>query len=164
MLTGRLKDHPDDVVLRAALADFYIASKKYDLAIAEETRLLAERANDPVALNNLAWLSQQAGDLAKAREFAEKAAAIAPNSGAIADTLGWVLLAQGDTAKALTHLEAASAATPGNPDIRYHLAVALGRAGRPADARAVLEKLLGSGAPFPNKADAEKLLDELKRG
>ncbi len=164
VLTGHLKDRPDDIVMRAALADFYIASKKYDLAIAEETRLLAEHAADPVALNNLAWLYQQVGDLAKAREFAEKAAAAAPNSGAIEDTLGWVLLAQGDTEKALSRLQAASAASPGNLDIRYHVAVALGKAGRPADARAVLENLLSSGTPFPTKADAEKLLDELKKG
>jgi putative PEP-CTERM system TPR-repeat lipoprotein len=164
VLTGRLKDRPDDLVIRAALADFYISNKKFDLAIAEETRLLAERADDPAALNNLGWLYQQVGDLAKAREFAEKAAAIAPTNGAIADTLGWVLLAQGDTEKALSRLEAASAAAPGNPDIRYHVAVALGRAGRPADARAILEKLLDSGASFTSKADAQKLLDELKRG
>jgi putative PEP-CTERM system TPR-repeat lipoprotein len=164
VLTGHLKDHPDDTLMRAALADFYIASKKFDPAIAEETRLLAERANDPAALNNLAWLYQQVGDLPKAREFAEKAAAVAPNSGAIADTLGWVLLAQGDTEKALSHLEAASAASPGNSEIRYHVAVALGKAGRPADARAVLEKLLSSGASFTSKEDAQKLLDELKRG
>ncbi|HVB15675.1 MAG TPA: tetratricopeptide repeat protein, partial [Stellaceae bacterium] len=164
VLTGRLKDHPDDFVIRAALADFYIGTQKYPLAIAEEMRLLAKQANDPIALNNLAWLYQQVGDLAKAREFAEKAAAIAPKSGAVEDTLGWVLLAQGDTAKALSHLEAASAATPGNPEIRYHVAVALGRANRPADARAVLEKLLSSGTPFANKVDAQKLLDKLKRG
>ncbi len=164
VLTGRLKDRPDDLVLRAALGDFYISTKKFDLAIAEESRLIAERPNDAAALNNLGWLYQQVGDLSKAREFAEKAAAIAPTSGAIADTLGWVMLAQGDIEKGLSRLQAASAASPGNPDIRYHVAVALGRAGRPADARAVLEKLLESGASFASKADAQKLLDELKRG
>jgi Flp pilus assembly protein TadD len=135
-----------------------------DLAIAEEMRLLADRANDPVALNDLAWLYQQDGNLSKAREFAEQAAAVAPTNGAIADTLGWVLLAQGDVEKALSRLQAASAAIPGNPEIQYHLAVALGRAGRSADARAVLEKLLSSGASFATREDAQKLLDELKRG
>jgi len=164
VLTGRLKDRPDGLAMHAALGDFYIASKKFDQAITEEKRLIAEHPTDPAALNNLAWLYQQVGDLSKAREFAEKAATIAPNSGAIEDTLGWVLLAQGDTEKALSHLEAATAAMPGNPEIRYHVAVALGRAGRAADARAVLEKLLGSGASFTSKEDAQKLLDELKRG
>jgi putative PEP-CTERM system TPR-repeat lipoprotein len=163
-LTSKLKDRPDDAVIRSALADFYISTHRFDAAIEEEKKVLAQRPQDPVALNNLAWLYQQGGDLAKARQLAEQAAAIAPSSPAIADTLGWVLLAQGDTDKALARLQAASAAMPGNPDIQYHVAVALGRAGRPADARAVLEKLLSSGGSFSSRADAQKLLDELKRG
>ena len=81
----------------------------------------------------------------------------------IDDTLGWILLAQGDAQKALTYLSAAGLSAPGNPDIQYHLAVALHRVGRRADARATLENLLGSGALFSDKAEAEKLLQELKR-
>ena len=104
------------------------------------------------------------GDLPKAREFAERAVSIAPGNASIADTLGWILLAQGDTEKALNQLQAASAALPGNPDIRYHLAVALDRVGRTGDARTLLEQLLSSGTSFTSKADAEKLLDQLKRG
>jgi hypothetical protein len=53
---------------------------------------------------------------------------------------------------------------PGDPDIGYHFAAALDRAGRTADARAVLEQLLGTGASFASKAEAEKLLNTLKRG
>jgi len=74
------------------------------------------------------------------------------------------LLAQGEADKALTHLSAAIFAAPRNPDIQYHLAVALQRVGRPADAQAMLEALLGFGVSFTDKADAEKLLQELKRG
>ena len=61
-----------------------------------------------MALNNLAWLYQQKGDLAKARGVAEQAAAAAPRVAEIDDTLGWILLAQGEAGKALTHLSAAS--------------------------------------------------------
>ena len=80
------------------------------------------------------------------------------------DTLGWILLDQGETENALARLQAASAVLPGNAEVRYHVAVALQRAGRTADARAVLEQLLSSGASFTSKPEAEKLLDELKRG
>ena len=118
----------------------------------------------PMILNNLAWLYQQIGNLPKARELAERAIGLAPANGQVADTLGWILLAQGDTKKALIHLEAASTAIPGNAEINYHFAVALGRAGRTADARAILERVLGSGAAFTGKAEAEKLLEDLKRG
>lgn len=164
VLTNRLKDRPEATSVRAALGEFYIKNKKLDSALAQETRLLTERQDDPAVLNNLAWLYQQMGNLTKAREFAEKAAGIAPANGSIADTLGWILLAQGDTANALARLQAASAAKPGDPEIRYHVAAALDRAGRPTEARALLEQLLGSGASFESKAEAEKLLEGLKRG
>jgi putative PEP-CTERM system TPR-repeat lipoprotein len=164
VLSNRLKERPDAVTVRTALGESYIRNKKFAPAIDEYNRVLSERPDDPAVLNNLAWLHQQIGELPKARELAEKAAGIAPTNGSVVDTLGWILLAQGDTANALTRLQAASAATPGDPEIRYHVAVALGRAGRTADARQVLEQLLGSGASFTSKADAEKLLNELKRG
>jgi cellulose synthase operon protein C len=145
------------------LASFYIEQKKYDSAITEYTRVVAEHPADATALNNLAWLYQQKGDLAKARGLAEQAVAAAPQAYLI-DTLGWILLAQGEADKALTYLSAANLAAPKNPDIQYHLAVALNRLGRTADARATLETLLGSGVTFSDRAEAEKLLQQLKQG
>jgi len=113
-------------------------------------------------LNNLAWLYQQKGDLNKARNLAERAVAAAPNAAQIDDTLGWILLAQGDAGKAVTYLTAANDSSPADPAIAYHLAVALSRAGRTGDAQATLEKLLGSGASFTDKPQAEKLLAQIK--
>ena len=74
------------------------------------------------------------------------------------------MVAQGEADKALTYLSAASLSAPQNPDIQYHLAVALNRLGRTADAQATLETLLGSGATFSDRGEAEKLLQQLKRG
>jgi putative PEP-CTERM system TPR-repeat lipoprotein len=164
VLNARVKADPKNFAIRSVLAGFYLEQKKYDQAIAEYNRLIAERPADPIALNNLAWLYQRQGNLQKARELAERAFAAAPTASQIDDTLGWILLAQGESEKALTHLSAANSAAPRNPDIQYHLAVALQRVGRPTDAQAMLETLLGSGASFTEKADAEKLLQELKRG
>ena len=87
-----------------------------------------------------------------------------PAAAQVDDTLGWILLAQGEADKAITYLSAANSGAPRNPDIQYHLAVALQRVGRPADAQTMLETLLGSGVSFTDKADAEKLLQELKHG
>ena len=164
MLNARLKSNPTDVATRSALALFYLEQRKYDDAIVEYTRVLAERPVDATALNNLAWLYQQKGDLAKARAFAEQAAAAVPGAAETEDTLGWILLAQGEAGKALTYLSAASVTAPKNPDIQYHLAVALHRLGRTADAQATLETLLRPGVAFSDKAEAEKLLQQLKRG
>ena len=163
VLNSRLKMEPKDLVIRSTLASIYLDQKKYDNAIDEFTRIIADYPANSAALNNLAWLYQQKGDLVEARELAERATAASPRVPQIDDTLGWILLAQGDAQKALTYLSAASLSAPGNPDIQYHLAVALHRVGRQADAQATLENLLGSGASFSDKAEAEKLLQELKR-
>src|SRR5439155_21270898 len=161
VLNTRLQAESKDVAIRSALASLHLDQKKYDNAIAEYTRVAAERPTDAAALNNLAWLYQQKGELAKARRLAEQAIAAAPRAAEIEDTLGWILLAQGEAGKALTYLSAASLSAPKNPDIQYHLAVALSRLGRTADAQATLETLLGPGAAFSAKAEAEKLLQEL---
>ncbi len=163
-LNTRLKAEPKDLLVRSALASLYLEEKKYDDAVAEYERITIERPTDAAALNNLAWLYQQKGDLAKARALAERAVAAAPRAAMIDDTLGWILLAQGESDKAITYLSAANLSAPSNPDIQYHLAVALHRAGRQADAQATLENLLGSGVSFSDKAEAEKLLQELKHG
>jgi putative PEP-CTERM system TPR-repeat lipoprotein len=164
VLQDRLKTDPNNYDLGVALAALYLDAKKYDVATSEYNRLLAARPADPAVLNNLAWLLQQKGDLTKAHELAQRAVAAAPSAPQIDDTFGWILLAQGDTGKAVTYLTAANVSAPTNPAIQYHLAVALQKVGRAADAQAMLEKLLASGASFADKADAEKLLQQLKRG
>ena len=164
LLTARLKADPKGYAIRAALAGFYLEQKKYEAAIAEYRRLVAEHPADPAALNNLAWLYQREGDLTKARELAERAFAASPATAQIDDTLGWILLAQGETDKAMNYLSAANSAAPRNPDIQYHLAVALHRVGRRADAQSMLESLLESGVSFADKVEAEKLLQKLKQG
>ena len=164
VLNARLNADPKDLAIRSALAGFYLEQKKFDPAIVEYTRLIDERPADPVALNNLAWLYQRHGNLPKARELAERAFAAAPAAAQIDDTLGWILLAQGEADRAMNYLTAANSAAPRNPDIQYHLAVALQRVGRTADAQVMLESLLGSGASFSDKDEAEKLLLDLKRG
>ena len=115
-------------------------------------------------MNNLAWLYQRQGEPAKARELAERALVLAPNDARIGDTLGCILLGEGETGRAMVYLNAASLAAPGDLGIQYHVAVALQRTGRTSDAREVLEALLGSGGSFAEKAEAEELLQELKRG
>jgi putative PEP-CTERM system TPR-repeat lipoprotein len=164
LLSRRLQDDPANFAVRSALAALYLGARNNDAAIAEYDKLIKAKPGDPVALNNLAWLYQQKGDLAKARQLAERAVAAAPRAPQIDDTMGWILLAQGDAEKALTYLAAANVSAPRDPSIQYHLAVALNKVGRAADAQAMLEKLLGSDAAFADRAEAEKLLQQLKRG
>jgi Flp pilus assembly protein TadD len=73
-------------------------------------------------------------------------------------------LAERAAARALAYLSAAGFSAPKDPDIQYHLAVSLDRLGRTAEARAMLETLLGSDVTFSDRADPGKLLQQLKRG
>ena len=95
--------------------------------------------------------------------MAERAFKISPRDAHIVDTLGWILVDQGEADAALTYLHAANLGAPEDLDIQYHLAVALYRVGRAADARILLENLLGSFGSFADRAEAEKLMQELKR-
>ena len=162
-LKARLKADPQDSAARSELAFYYAGQKKNDAAISEYSRLVEDHPADPTALNNLACLYQRQGELKKARELAERAFKIAPRDAHIVDTLGWILVDQGEADAALAYLNAANLGVPQDLDIQYHLAVALYRVGRAADARILLENLLGSFGSFADRAEAEKLMQELKR-
>jgi len=130
--------------------------------------VLEEAPNNGVALNNLAWILGERGGAAmpRARELAERAYFLLPTPES-ADTLGWILTRDGNPQLAVALLRAAAAPRanqPINPTIVYHLAYALHATGEKAEAQRVLEGLLGGNAGFPEKAEAEKLLAELKAG
>src|SRR5262249_52800438 len=57
-----LAAHPDDSAVAELLANFDIQAKRFPEAIRELEAVLAKAPDAPVALNNLAWLYQQAGD------------------------------------------------------------------------------------------------------
>jgi len=164
VLKTRLEAAPKDFAAGSALAFLHVEQKRYDTALAEYSHLLDERPSDPSVLNNLAWLYQRQGEIAKARQLAERAFAISPRDASVDDTLGWILLGQGEATEAFAYINAANLSAPSDPVIRYHLAVALHRVGRTADAQALLEALLRSGVSFADRPAAEKLLHELKPG
>jgi len=85
----------------------------------------------------------------------------APEQPLVNDTLGWLLVQNGQVQRGLTVLQQAAQKAPEVPDIRYHLAVAYAKAGRSAEARAELTKLLGEGKSFDGIDAARALLDKL---
>ncbi|HZS85826.1 MAG TPA: XrtA/PEP-CTERM system TPR-repeat protein PrsT [Stellaceae bacterium] len=155
-----LEAKPDDRAARFLLAGLLAGAKDDSGAIAQYERLVAEKPDDPLALNELAWLYQLTGD-GRAAAVAEKARAAAPQSPTVADTLGWILLQKGETERGAALLREAAASPVASPTIRYHLAVALGRTGERDAARRLLDELLQSAADFPDRAAAQKLAAEL---
>jgi putative PEP-CTERM system TPR-repeat lipoprotein len=159
-LSDWLKSHPNDPAVRGVYADALLANKS-DMAAEREYKALL--AIDPVnvsVLNNLAWLNREA-DPKKASEYADLAFGLAPQSAQVRDTLAWISLRKGDVATATALAQMAHAQMPEDPEISYHLATTLARAGDTRGARALVAPLVQSKVAFSNQDDAVKLLNTL---
>lgn len=88
-------------------------------SITEYEKIKEVIANNPTALNNLAWSYQQVGDR-RARSVAETAAKLAPSDPAVLDTYGYILLQAGNKSEAKTILEKALKLDPENAEIKSH--------------------------------------------
>jgi predicted Zn-dependent protease len=123
---------------------------------------MKKQPDNIVVLNNLAWAYQQVKDK-RALETAERAYKLKPDNPAVADTLGWLLVETGQTARGIDLLQAAVQAAPQAKSIRFHLALARYKAGDVAKASNELERVLLDGGEFPEKAQAVKLLKQLRK-
>ena len=112
------------------------------------------------ALNNLAWLYQEENN-PEGVKYAERAYQLVPNRPEVIDTLGWLLVQNGETNRGLVLLQEAATKAPHIPDIRYHMAAALEKAGRRDEARKELDRLLKSNKTFPERDKAEALREQL---
>lgn len=164
VLQAWLKREPKDAAARIALADIHMSAKRYNQAIAEYNALGQAGQRSPIVLNNMAWMYSQMNDK-RAVSFAEQAYKLAPNSPEIADTLGHILVQQRvDPKRGLAIMQKAVAKKPNDPDMRYHLALALRANGKPADAVRELENILSKHKSFENVNLARQVLQQLKSG
>lgn len=105
-------------------------------AIKEYEWLHKKFPENPVVLNNLAWLYYETKHQ-DAEKVAEKAHKIIPNSPAIADTYGWILLTNGKKKEALSILKKAFEGSGGNKEIKEHYIEALEANGLSQEAAAL---------------------------
>ena len=155
-----LKDNPKDPAVRLYLADVELREKDYRTAARYYKEVVAIQPDSALALNNLAWVSNELKDPA-AMGYAEKAYGLAPGNAAVADTYGWLLFGKGDTKRALEILGKAAAAAPNAAEIRLHYAQALIKSGDKAAAKKELDAIVALGDKSPFKAEAEQLLKGL---
>jgi len=155
--------HPNDLAAHAVLSSLYIQAHRLAEAETQLNAVLAIRHDDVPALNNLAWVKQEQGDLTDARSLGERAYFETPLP-EVADTLGWVLAKQDDTPKALMLLsQAVNTQTPAaRATAEYHYGFVLKAAGRTDDARTQLQRAVASTADFPERNQAKALLAEMK--
>ena len=163
LLTGWLDKHGDDLLAMEQVAEIDIATGKLDEATRYLQLLLKQKPHDSVALNNLAWVYQQQGNAEQAQDLARQAYVLSP-SPQTADTLGWILTTSGQAESGVALLRQASGEGTTDPRILYHYAVALNDTGHKDEAKKQLETVVAVKADFKEKAEAQKLLDDMAKG
>ncbi len=161
VLKGWLAEHRDDAMVQLYAAAYYQSIGDSKQAEGLYRSIVARNPNDVVALNDLALLLHAKQD-PKASSFAEQAVKVFPGSAQLNDTLGWILVDSGSDLQRGRDLLAKSAtALPKNPEIRYHYAVALAKAGEKDKARTEIDAALSSTGHFAQEDDARKLREQL---
>ncbi|MCU0898183.1 MAG: tetratricopeptide repeat protein, partial [Burkholderiales bacterium] len=155
-----LKENPKDPAVRLYLADVELRKKDYRAAARYYREAIAIQPDNALALNNLAWVTNELKEPA-AMGYAEKAYGLAPGNAAIADTYGWLLFGKGDTKRAVEILGKAAAAAPNAAEIRLHYAQALIKSGDKAAAKKELDAIVALGEKSQFKSEAEQLLKGL---
>jgi putative PEP-CTERM system TPR-repeat lipoprotein len=156
-----LKTHPKDVAVLRAVANTQARAGNFAAARSAYENLLTLAPGDADALNNLANVLLRVKDPA-ALKIAEQALAKAPNSASVIDTAGWAAHLAGQGDRALQLLRDARLRDPASPEIRYHLAAVLAKAGRKVEAREELEAALKTSPAFESAGDASRLLQALR--
>lgn len=160
LLAEWVADNADDVSAWRLLGSSQIRLPDYAAAVTTYERISELAPEDANVLNNLAWLYARTED-PRALEVARRARDAAPGSAAIADTLAWILINEGEPQEALGLLREAQAKASLNPEIRYHLAVALDQLGRQAEAKRELEAAFNFASDFPGSQAAQALYERL---
>ena len=160
-LEGVAKSRPPERRIQVALAEMRFRAGQFVQARDAYLKVLAADPDDAETNNNLANLLLKMDDAAS-QQYAERAVKLAPNNAAFADTLGWILVRKGQIDAGLRYLREARLRIPGDPEIRYHLAYALAKSGRTAEAKTELLAALGVKGRADLAEDLARLKDELK--
>jgi len=156
-----VQDYPGDAAMRAILANASLAAGRYEDARQHFETLIREYPDQPMLLNNLAWVYNELGD-PRAVETAARANELMPDNANILDTLGWIQVNIGKPGEAITPLERAYALSDELPIIGYHLAYAQHASGDTDAARILVGRLLDNPSiPAGLHAEIEALAEQL---
>jgi putative PEP-CTERM system TPR-repeat lipoprotein len=155
-----LAENPDDNAVRNELATRQLFLGNEEEARAHYEILLEAAPENPMVLNNLAWLNREVA-MNKALAYAARANEIAPGNPQILDTYAMLFHADGKLERALELSKQAVAADDAGADVRLNRAIILADAGRRDAARELLEQLV-AGEPFAGQKKAAELLDGLR--
>lgn len=132
-------------------------------AVASYRKALAKTPDNPLLLNNLAFLlAESGGNLNEAQQMVTTAVRKAPNLPQLQDTLAWVEIKQHHEAAALQILAALTKQHPDAVTYRYHYAVALIDSGNRSAAKDQAETALSEKPPAEMATALRNLLAQAK--
>ena len=155
-----LRERPKDAVFRYHLGDMALTQEDAVGAEKHYRTVLELQPNNPLALNNVAWLLVRSGRPGGVA-MAEKATRLMPGNPALLDTLASALAADNQLAKAIDVQKQAVSRSQGNPTLRLGLAKLLIKYEASAQAKSELDELAKLGNSFPGQAEVASLLKGL---
>ena len=159
------KAAPDSVDVLLKTGDVQQGTKRWDEAQSSYLKVIALAPQDPVAYNNLAWMTVSGGrDAKKAVAWARQAVALSPNSSPFHDTLGWAERAAGNLPGAASSIGKAIALEPRVAGYHLHLGIVQAELRQFSAARASLNKVLQIEPAGSDAAEARDRLSALPRG
>jgi tetratricopeptide (TPR) repeat protein len=160
-----VKADPDVIPTYLQLGRLYSWRKEYRKAIQVYETVLRKQPRFWPAANDLAMLLCDHGnaeeDLDRALLLAENARRNRPEDPILLDTLGWIRCRKGDLQQALELLQRARGKLGGNPEVSYHLGMALYKAGQKDQARERLREAAAFNGDFHGKDEAVRALKEI---
>lgn len=138
-----LRLYPDDRELLLEHALFQDEQGFYDRALITMQQVLVIKADDPYALNYIAYSwAEQGENLDKALSYVKKALEVKPEDGFIRDSLGWILFKMGRNEEALAELIKSREIEAEDPTINEHVGDVYFELGRVSQALASWKKAL----------------------
>jgi putative PEP-CTERM system TPR-repeat lipoprotein len=156
-----VKQNPDDIPMRSVLAYELLRAGDAKGAAEHYERMSASPSLPNEWLNNLAYAYFKMGD-ARALPTAEKALKMRPNDAATIDTMAQIYIEKREFKKAVELLRKATSLAPEDPELRYHLGLALERSGDKIAAKTELSRALSSKKDFVERQSALKALDSIR--
>ncbi len=153
---------PNDANVIVLLAYSLAKTGQVDQAKASYRRALQLKPDDPMVLNELAFLlAEKDIDLDEALKYVQRALQILPREAAFADTLGWIYLKKGMKDSSLQTFSVLVRQYPQNPVYRYHLGMALLEKGDRAKAKTEFENALANRPSHEDELKVKELLSRL---
>ena len=155
--SGTAKDWP--IYFARAVSEE--GAKNWNAAEVDLKKALQLAPNEPAVLNYLGYsYVDQNRNIPEALAMLEKAQALKPTDGYIADSVGWAYFKLGRFADAARTLENAVELIPGDPTINDHLGDAYWRVGRKLEAKFQWNHALAFGPDADQKATIQKKLKD----